>query len=83
MDITFHLTKEDIKQAAYQSCANVVDGDIRGVKELMNLELLFGEHSDELQTIARIIQYASEEWWEKYTAEFEKRNPKELTPKTD
>ena len=83
MDITFHLKKEDIKQAAYQSCANVVDGDIRGVKEIMNLELLFGEHSDELQTIARIIQYASEEWWEKYNAEFEKRNAKPLTPKLD
>lgn len=83
MDITFHLKKEDIKQAAYQSCANVVDGDIRGVKEIMNLELLFGEHSDEIQTIARIIQYATEEWWEKYNAEFEKRNAKPKTPKTD
>lgn len=73
MDITFHLKKEDIRQAAYQSCANVVDGDIRGVKDLMNLELLFGEHSDELQTIARIIQYASEEFWEKYMAAFNAR----------
>ena len=83
MEITFHLSKDDIKQAAYLSCANVVDGDISANKEMMNIQLLFGEHSDELHTIARIIQYATEEWWEKYMVEFEKRNPKPLTPKLD
>jgi hypothetical protein len=82
MDITFHLTKEDIKQAAYLSCAQVVDSTAE-TKDIMNLELLFGAHAEEFQTVAFIIQCAQEEWWEKYMVEFEKRNPKPLTPKLD